>query len=93
MITEIRLWKSLTNNVDEIKTNVDKKYKNYTAVKIDANPLNISEEDKNKTIEDANIADDDIVIVESIKNKQWIFQPLTAASEEESKHFEPSSST
>jgi hypothetical protein len=89
MITDIRLWKSLTNNIEDIQQNVDKKFKNYTHVKIDATPLNITEEDKNKPIEDANIADDDIIIVETQKaNKQWCFQPLTAASDEESKAFE-----
>lgn len=67
MITDVRLWKSLINNVEEIQKNVDKKYKNYTHVKIDATPLNISETDKNKTIEDANIADDDIIVVETQK--------------------------
>jgi hypothetical protein len=47
MIKDVRLWKSLTNNLEDIKANVDKKYKNYTQVKIDATPLNISENDKN----------------------------------------------
>lgn len=74
ILSELRLWKSLINNVEEIQQNVDKKYKNYTHVKIDAVPLNITETDKNKAIEDANIADDDIVIVEIQKsNKQWCF--------------------
>lgn len=47
MISEIRLWKSLTNNFEDIKINIDKKYKNFTQVKVDAVPLNITENDKN----------------------------------------------
>jgi cell division septal protein FtsQ len=43
MITYIRLWKSLTNKLEEINT-YDKKYKNYTEVKVDAIPLNINEQ-------------------------------------------------
>ena len=41
MIGKIRLWKSLTNNIEEIQE-IDKKFKNYTTVKIDAIPINIT---------------------------------------------------
>lgn len=52
MITEVRLWKSLINNLEEIEANVDKKFKNYTQVKIDATPIYYKEDDKSKLIED-----------------------------------------
>jgi hypothetical protein len=55
-------------------TAYEKKYKNYTHVKIDATPLNCNEELKKLKLEDANIADDDIIIVEMVKaDKQWTF--------------------
>jgi hypothetical protein len=63
MVGKLRIWKSLTNNIEEI-IELDKKVKNYTAVKIDALPLNITEESKGQLIEDADIADDDILIIE-----------------------------
>ena len=60
----MRIWKSLTNNQKEIEE-YDKKYKNnFTSIKIDALLLNLNEKNNAEYIEDANIADDDILIVE-----------------------------
>jgi hypothetical protein len=43
MLMHIRLWKSMTNQIEEI-SEWDKKFKNnYTTIKIDALPLNITE--------------------------------------------------
>ena len=75
MIKDCRLWKSLSNDVDEILS-YDNKYKNYTHVKIDANPLNCTAELSAMKLEEANIADGDIVIVELPKpgqDKDWTF--------------------
>jgi hypothetical protein len=44
---------------------MDKKFKYVTSFKIDALILNISEEDKKRTVEEANIADEDILIIET----------------------------
>lgn len=76
MIYNIRLWKSVTNNLEEI-SNYDKKYKNSSIVKVDAMPLNVAEGSLKEFIEDANIADDDIILVEVQKpTKSWCFAPL-----------------
>jgi len=58
----------MTNQVEEIGT-YDSKYKNYTQVKVDAVPLNIKDESKSTKLEELNIADEDIIIVELIKDK------------------------
>ena len=60
----VRFWKSLTNKLEEI-LEIDKKFKNSSVVKINATLLNFNEEDKKRHIEDANIADEDIIIAET----------------------------
>lgn len=67
MISFLRLWKSLTNNVNEI-AGYDSRYKNASEIKVDALPLNISQLNNKLQIDEMNIADDDIIIVELIKN-------------------------
>ena len=74
LITKCRLWKSLTNQLNEIK-DLDKKYKNYTSVKIDGICLNVHEQDRNKLIEDLDLAEEDIIIVEMPKGNQFILVP------------------
>lgn len=66
MLVFLRLWKSLTNNINEI-AGYDSKYKNASEIKVDALPLNISQLNNKLKIEEMNIADDDIIIVESMK--------------------------
>jgi ubiquitin C-terminal hydrolase len=88
MVCYIKLWKSTTNNLEEIN-DYDKKYKNYTSIKVDAVLLNGDNRLKTK-VEDANLAEEDIIMVELIKpNKQWSFIPLNPSSMEESKINEP----
>jgi hypothetical protein len=64
IITATRLWKSLTNNMDDIME-VDKKFKNSTSIKVNAVILNLTENDLKKFIEEVNIADEDIMLVET----------------------------
>ena len=66
MITYLRAWKSLTNNIEEIES-YDNKYKNYSEVKVDAQILNKNESQNKNKLEDANIAEDDILIIEIMK--------------------------
>lgn len=65
IVRHVRLWKSLTNDLKDIEINIDKKYQNYTHVKVNAEPLKVKEEDNQRILEDCNIADNDIIIVES----------------------------
>lgn len=69
------MWKSLTNNLSEIK-DLEQKYKkadNKKEIKIDALQLQTNSEQK---IEDANIADEDIIIVEIPKaQEKYSFVP------------------
>lgn len=60
MLNQFRLWKSLTNNLDDI-AQMDDLYKTKTQLKVDALLLQTNSDLK---IEDANIADDDIILVE-----------------------------
>ena len=64
IIMVVRFWKSLTNKLEEI-LEIDKKFKNSSVVKINATLLNFNEEDKKRHIDDANIADEDIIIAET----------------------------
>jgi hypothetical protein len=64
IITDVRIWKSLSNSMEDV-LEMDKKFKYVTSFKIDALILNISEEDKKRTVEEANIADEDILIIET----------------------------
>jgi len=65
-----RVWKSLTNNVEDIKKLADK-IKNYASVQIDAQLM----ENTTETVEDWNIAPDDILIIEAPKKNSvdWVF--------------------
>ena len=74
----------MLNSIDDI-LGYDKKFKNSSAIKVDAFPLNIREEQKQVILEEANIADEDILIVETEKNKNFIFQPLQNFFKEEEK--------
>jgi len=70
VILKTRVWKSLTNNVDDIK-GLAIKVKNFTSVQIDAELLDSTTE----TVEDWNIAPDDILIIETDKKNSvdWVF--------------------
>lgn len=66
LIPKLRIWKSGSNNVDEI-TELEKKYRNFTTVKCDGLLL------EDEKVEDMNIASDDILIVELPKEGEWVF--------------------
>ena len=57
ILQKVRLWKSTSNNVEEIQQ-LDKKYQNYTKIKFDGLLL------EDTTVDDMAIANDDILIVE-----------------------------
>lgn len=69
MVSQLRMWRSNTNNLEEIE-GLSKKHKNYTQVKVDAvciyacNPT-----DQKKIIEDVQLAEEDILILELPKAK------------------------
>jgi len=70
VILKTRVWKSLTNNVEDIK-GLTIKVKNFTSVQIDAELLDSTTE----TVEDWNIAPDDILIIVTPKKNSvdWVF--------------------
>lgn len=75
MVSNLRLWKSNNNNMEEIE-GLTKKHKNYSQVKVDAVCLNPKVEDKALVIEDLDIAEEDILIIELPKGKDiWVFAP------------------
>ncbi len=80
----MRLWRyESQENYEEFET-LSKKYKNYTHVKIEGICLNTNPEvDNLKKVEDLDIGDDDILLVELPKGKEWTFVPSSAATEEE----------
>lgn len=79
MVSKLRLWRSLTNKIEEIKE-LEVKQKSYTHVKVDAWCLNYQDEAaKSKMIiEDLPLAEgEDIIIVELPKTGAvFTFQPM-----------------
>lgn len=69
--TQLRLWRSN----DELKKlgELDKKYTNFTQVKIDAEILNITADQKKKMLHEVDMADSDIIIVELPKDGDFVF--------------------
>jgi len=63
----MHLWRF--NDADDLSdiTDLDKKYIDFTSVKIDAFLLNHSEDQKNKELKDIDLADEDTVIAEMQK--------------------------
>jgi hypothetical protein len=51
-------------------------------------PLNIGDLSNKMKVEDANLAEEDIIIIELIKNTSWCFVPLHQMNNEESKFNE-----
>ena len=80
MVNQMRLWKSLTNKLEEINE-YEKKLKNSSVVKVDAVCLNLMPDaDKTlKYVEDLPIAEGEleIILVELPINKKFIFRPVT----------------
>ena len=66
MVTKLRIWKSLDNDIEEILRVQEKEFPKKTNVKLNAQLLLDSERDKEspKVIDDLDIADEDILILE-----------------------------
>ena len=62
----------MTNKLEEIKE-YDKKFKLSSSIKVDAYCMNISESQLIIHIEDAHIAEDDIIIIETQSKGKFIF--------------------
>ena len=76
MISKIRLWKSNYDESTVAKSleEIDQKYNNFTHVQIDAQILSITEEDDQKVVGELEFSDlSDILIVEAIKDKDFVF--------------------
>ena len=74
-VTKIRLWRAL----DEIQKlgEIEKKWTNFTQAKINADVLNVSEDQKSKKLHEIDLADSDIIIVEIPKDGEFVFAPMT----------------
>lgn len=87
IVSKIRLWKSHNNNLEEIKE-IDAKWKNSSAVKIDATCLNsgFSDVEKaNRFVEDLPFAEGEpeIIIVEVMNSSnKFVLRPMTGELEE-----------
>lgn len=87
IVMKIRIWKSLTNNLDEIKA-FDEKWKNSSACKIDAECLTSAYTDivkQNRYVEDLPFADgeDEIILIEIPNSKSaFVLRPSTGELEE-----------
>ena len=77
MVKNIRLWKSNYEEAEQFKEiqDLEKKYSNYTHVKVDGDILNINDEQKGKKLHEINYSDTDILIVEMPKKDDYVFQP------------------
>ena len=86
-VSQFRLWKCNTEDRDEILS-WDSKMA-YTQAKINAEPVNIKEEDKKKRIDDLNFIDGTVFIVETPKKDgDYCFRPMNEPEEEESAFVE-----
>ena len=86
-VAQFRLWKSNTEDLDEILS-WDSKMA-YTTTKVNAEPVNLKEEDKKKKVDDLNFIDGTVFIVETPKaNGDYCFRPLSEPDEEESAFVE-----
>lgn len=94
MISKMRIWKSLTGDMDEIMA-IEKKWKNSSVVKVDALCLSPMEEDRKAKVlvEDLPFAegeeDDEIILVElpqkSGNPPVFVLRPLQGTLETEKK--------
>lgn len=83
---KIHLWRYNDDDLSDI-TDLDKKWKDYTSVKIDGFLLNQSQEQKNKELRDVDLAEEDTIIVEIPKksggSENFVFVPLQGKGEED----------
>jgi len=82
IVSKVRLWVA---NTEEGLGELDQKYVNYTHVKLDAQVINLIDEQMKKRLHEVNMADSDTLIVEMPKDKSYVFQPMQGG-EEENKH-------
>lgn len=66
VVSKVRIWKASNNNVEEI-LELTKKWKNFTQVTFDGLLLD------DEKVEDMQISNEDILIVELPKDKDWVF--------------------
>ena len=81
-LTQFRLWKCNTDNLEEIQ-GWDSKF-DYTQSIIDAEPCNIfeKEEDKLRKVEDLNFVDGAIFVIEVPKKKdEYTFKAMATSAE------------
>lgn len=86
MIKKCRLWKSKygEEEVESKLDEVDQKHGNYTHVKINADVLNKTAEQLAVKLQDADIGDEDILVVELPKsNGEFVFQPESNEGEDD----------
>jgi ubiquitin carboxyl-terminal hydrolase 4/11/15 len=78
MISSVRLWRA-NEDLHKLK-DLDQKYQNYTHAQIDADILNLTDEQKKKLIHETNISDTDTIIAEAPKGADFVFQPQKGKS-------------
>lgn len=81
MTTKCRLWKTPEKDMEEI-AKVDLKYTNYTHAAINAMPISTTDELKRMRVDDVNFVDEDIFLIETEKNKKFVFTQLDGDDEE-----------
>ena len=89
MLREARLWRSNYAEEEALKSlqELESKYGNFTHARVDAQILNISEDQLAKKLHEIDYSDTDILIVELPKKDGYVFQPKAAGEgEEEGKH-------
>lgn len=70
----MRIWKS-NEDLHKLK-DIDYKHQNYTHAQIDAEIINLTDEQKAKLIHETNISDTDTLIIEVPKHDgEFVFQP------------------
>lgn len=82
MVREVRLWRSNYGEEEALKQlkELESKYGNFTHAKVDAQILNISEEQGAKKLHEIDCSDTDVLIVELPKKEGYVFQPKAAGT-------------
>lgn len=81
MVMKCRLWKVSEYKIDDLKA-LDQKFINFTHAKTEALPISVTEAQKRLRVDDLNFVDDDIFIVETPKNGNFVFSNTDDADEE-----------
>eukprot|EP00347_Sterkiella_histriomuscorum_P020920 403335950 len=87
IVNNMRIWKCNFSKEEEYEA-IEKKYKNYTQVKVDGKCLNPRPEDEDVLIEDVELAEEDVIVIElpkTLKPETYIFIPQ---NDEERNQFE-----